>query len=476
MLRKRGERSWRTSKPGLNEVIMDKILVVDDDVSILKVLRMRLDAEGYQTTTATDSRTAIKCLSEDEFALALIDLKLGKENGIELMERLHEMNPELPVVILTAHGTIESAVEAMKGGAYSYVTKPFDHRELALQIRNGIEKASLSREVARLRNIVRENRLEFEDIIGRSEAMKKLFELVYRAAESDANVFISGESGTGKGIFAKALHHASARKDRPFVAINCAAIPETLLESELFGFEKGAFTGASLSKKGLFTQAHGGSIFLDEIAEIPLSMQGKLLKALEDKEFYPLGGEKPIKVDLRIIAASNRELEKELEKGTFRRDLYYRIHVIPIRIPPLRERPEDIPLLVNFFLEKFSSKMHKTIKGFSSGALNKIMHYTWPGNVRELENAVECAVVMSTDTIIPEDLVLSSQSAAEADFKPFRESRMDFERRYLIQLMEISKGNISQAAKLAGKYRADLYELLEKYSIKPLDFRQDRRA
>jgi two-component system response regulator GlrR len=453
---------------------MDKILVIDDDASILKVIKMRLEAEGYQAITASDSATALKYQAGDEFDLALVDLKLGKENGIELMERLHRVDPTLPALILTAHGTIESAVEAMKKGAYSYVTKPFDYRELTLQIKKGIEKAKLTREVERLRHLVRENLLDFENIVGQSEQMKKLFELVTRAAESDSNVYINGESGTGKGLFAKALHNASARKDRPFIAINCAAIPETLLESELFGFEKGAFTGASLNKKGLFTQAHGGTVFLDEISEIPLSMQGKLLKALEEKEFYPLGGQKPIKVDLRIVAASNRDLEQELEKGTFRRDLFYRIHVIPIRIPPLRERQEDIPLLVNFFLEKFSKKMRKEIKGFSTGALNKILHYTWPGNVRELENAIECAVVMCTEPIISENLILPSQSADDG-LKPLRESRMEFEKRYLVQLMEISKGNISRAAKLAGKYRADLYELLEKYGIKPLDFRNERR-
>ncbi len=457
---------------------MDNILVIDDDASILKVIKMRLEAEGFQVTTAAETLNALKHveqMADGELDLAIVDLKLAKENGIELMERLHQIDPKLPVVILTAHGSIESAVEAMKKGAYSYVTKPFDNRELILQIRNGIEKARLSKEVERLRNIVKQHQLDFDNIVGQSDPMKKLFELVTRAAESDSNVYINGESGTGKGLIAKALHNASDRKDKPFIAINCAAIPETLLESELFGFEKGAFTGASLSKKGLFTQAHSGTIFLDEISEIPLSMQGKLLKALEEKEFYPLGGQRPVKVDLRIVAASNRDLEKELEKGTFRQDLFYRIHVIPIKIPPLRDRKEDIPLLVGYFLDKYAKRMKKEIKGFSTGALNKIMNYAWPGNVRELENVVECAVVMSTEPIISENLILSSQDSSETGLKPFKESRMDFEKKYLVQLMEISKGNVSQAAKLARKYRADLYELLDKYDIKPLDFRQDRR-
>ncbi len=454
---------------------MDKILVIDDDVSILKVIKMRLEAEGYRTVTAGDTRGALKFMDEDEFELALVDLKLGKEDGIELMERIHQIVPDLPVIILTAHGSIESAVEAMKRGACSYVTKPFDYRELSLQIKNGIEKGKLTREVERLRHIVRQNQLEFENIIGQSEPMKKLFELVSRAAESDSNIYLSGESGTGKGLIAKALHSASPRVEKPFVAINCAAIPETLLESELFGFEKGAFTGASLNKKGLFTQAHGGTIFLDEISEIPLSMQGKLLKALEEREFYPLGSQRPVKVDLRIIAASNKDIEQELEKGTFRRDLFYRIHVIPIKVPPLRDRKEDIPLLIGYFLEKYCRKMRKDIQGFSSGALNKVLSYEWPGNVRELENAVECAVVMCIDKTISEEFILPSLSTEESGLRPLRESRMDFEKRYLVQLMEISQGNISRAAKLAGKYRADLYELLEKYEIKPLNFRRDRR-
>jgi two-component system, NtrC family, response regulator GlrR len=437
---------------------------------------MRLEAEGYRVSSADSANRALQCMADEKYDLALVDLKLGKDNGIDTMERLREIDPELPIVILTAHGTIESAVEAMKRGAFSYVTKPFDYRELALQIRNGIEKARLAREVQRLRHIVRANRLEFEDIVGQSEAMKKVFDLISLAAEADTNVFLGGESGTGKGVFARALHKASARRDMPFVSINCAAIPETLLESELFGFEKGAFTGASAGKKGLFTQAHGGSIFLDEISEIPLSMQGKLLKALEDKEFYPLGAQRPIKVDLRIISASNKNLEQEVEKGAFRQDLYYRIHVIPIKIPPLRERQEDIPLLISYFLDKYNRKMNRDIKGFSTGALSKMMGYAWPGNVRELENAVECSVVMTTEPIIPEDLVLPTKSASEISLKPFKDSKMDFERRYLLQLMEISKGNISRAAKLAGKYRPDLYELLQKYNINPPDFRKDRRG
>lgn len=452
---------------------MEKILVVDDDVSILKVLQMRLESEHYAVVAASEIREAKERIAEGSFDIALLDLKLDGGTGIELMKSLREVDPDLPVIILTAYGTIESAVGAMKEGAYSYLTKPFDYRELLIQIRNGIEKAKLSREVKRLRSMLRAD-FEGQSIIGQSEAMKRVFEAVALSAETDSNVFISGESGTGKGLVAKALHQLSERKDKPFVPINCAAIPATLLESELFGFEKGAFTGAIANKKGLFVQADGGIIFLDEISEIPPPMQGKLLKALEEKEFYPLGSHRTVKVDIRIVSASNKDIEKEVEKGTFRGDLFYRVHVIPIRVPPLRERKEDIPLLVEHFLEKVAGKLKKPVKTLSPAALQRLMIYSWPGNVRELENMIECAVVMTPEEVIPEEMIiLPGQEMGETAFKTLKASKKDFEKNYLIQLMKISRGNVSQASKLAGKYRADLYELLEKYRINPPDFRQD---
>jgi len=452
---------------------MERILVVDDDVSILKVLQMRLESEQYAVVAASEIREAKERITDGGFDIALLDLKLDGGTGIELMKSLREVDPDLPVIILTAYGTIESAVEAMKEGAYSYLTKPFDYRELLIQIRNGIEKAKLSREVKRLRSLLRAD-FEGQSIIGQSVAMKRVFEAVALAAETDSNVFISGESGTGKGLVAKALHQLSERKDKPFVPINCAAIPATLLESELFGFEKGAFTGAIANKKGLFVQADGGIIFLDEISEIPPPMQGKLLKALEEKEFYPLGSHRTVKVDVRIVSASNKDIEKEVEKGTFRGDLFYRVHVIPIRVPPLRERKEDIPLLVEHFLDKVAGKLKRPIKALSPAALQKLMIYSWPGNVRELENMIECAVVMSPEEVISAEMILlPGQEMGETAFKTLKASKQDFEKNYLIQLMKISRGNVSQASKLAGKYRADLYELLEKYRINPLDFRQE---
>ena len=452
---------------------MDRLLIVDDDLNILKVLKMRLESEGYQVETASQMEAVKDLVAKNEYDLAVFDLKLSGGNGIDLMKNIHDVDPNLSVIILTAYGTIESAVEAMKEGAYIYLTKPFDYRELLLQVKNGIEKSNLSREVKRLRSIVRQNHT-IQNIVGQSEIMKKVFDLTFLAAESSSNVFISGESGTGKGMIARALHQLSDRKDKPFVALNCAAIPDTLLESELFGYEKGAFTGAAARKKGLFVQADGGIIFLDEISEIPLAMQAKLLKAIDEKEFYSLGAQKSVKVDIRIISSSNKDLEMEVDKGNFRSDLFYRIHVIPIRMPPLRERKEDIPLLVEHFLEKYAVKINKKIKTITPQAVQKIMLYSWPGNVRELENIIECAAVMAKEDVINEDLiVLPTQNMDEIAFKSFKESKQDFERSYLIELMKISRGNVSQAAKLAGKYRADLYDLLEKYNLNPLEFRQD---
>ena len=452
---------------------MDRLLVVDDDLNILKVLKMRLESEGYQVETASDISAAKNLVMNSKYELAVLDMKFSGGSGIELMKSIREVDRDLPVIILTAYGTIESAVEAMKEGAYVYLTKPFDHRELLLQIKNGIEKSNLSREVKRLRSILHQDH-GIQNIIGRSEVMKKVLDLAVLASQSDSNVFIGGESGTGKGMIARAVHELSGRKDRPFVSLNCAAIPETLLESELFGFEKGAFTGATSNKKGFFLQADGGTIFLDEISEIPPPMQGKLLKAIEDREFYPLGAQKTVKVDIRIISASNKDIEKEVEEGRFRRDLLYRIRVIPIWMPPLRERKEDIPLLVEHFLEKTSAKVNKKIRDITPQALKKIMTYSWPGNVRELENAIECAAVMARGEVIQDDmLIVGNGKTDEGTFRSFRESKQDFERNYLIELMKITRGNVSQAAKLAGKYRADLYALLEKYHLNPPEFRQD---
>ena len=451
---------------------MAHILVVDDDHNILQVLRMRLESGGHRVSMAANTTEALSRLEQDSIHLALIDLKLKDEDGMVLMEDMRRQMPSLPVIILTAFGSIDTAVAAMKRGAYNYLTKPFDGQALLAQVDKALDQGQLSTEVRRLRHLV-QNRYGFDNIIGNSAAIQKVLERVSQAAHSESSVYIEGSSGTGKELIAKSLHLASPRSEGPFIAINCAAIPETLLESELFGYQKGAFTGAQRTKKGLLSEADGGTFFFDEISEMSPAMQVKLLRALEERSFFPLGGDETVHVDIRIIAASNKSLEAEIAKGTFREDLFYRIHVIPIKLPALKERKEDIPLLANHFLEKFTREMKKSIDGFSAAAMDKMMAHDWPGNVRELENAVECAVAMSDAPLIDVDTILHNPRKAlvNDDLKPFKDAKENFERRYLMQLMQLTQGNISQAAKLAGKYRADLYALLKKYALDPADFR-----
>lgn len=457
-----------------NTMSEDKILIVDDDKNMLEVLNLRLEAEGYKVTAINGVQGALKHVKGALFDLALIDLELaGNENGIDLMEKLHLSAPEMPVIILTAYGTINTAVDAMKRGAYSYLTKPFNRRELLLQINNGLEKSSLSREVRRLKALVGE-RYGFENIIGKSKIMQDIMEQVTRAAETDSNVCIYGESGTGKELIAKSLHLLSSRKDGPFVAVNCAAIPEGLHEGELFGYVKGAFTGAIRTRKGFFAQAHGGTIFLDEISEMPESMQVKLLRVLQERCFYPLGGEKSIEVNVRILTASNKNLEDEIENGSFRKDLFYRIHVIPVNLPPLRERKEDIPLLVDHFLNKLSEKMKKGTKEISLPAMQKLLAYSWPGNVRELENTIEYAMAMSAQEVIGEDLILQARDLEVEELRPFKEAKGLFEKNYISNILSLSGGNVSMAAKMAGKYRADFYSLMKKHDLNPAAFKKEK--
>jgi two-component system response regulator GlrR len=450
---------------------MEKILVVDDDSNILEVIQMRLEAEGFEVIKALDTKQALDRANHTEIDLALIDLKLKNEDGISLMGKLHQYARDIPVIILTAHGSIDNAVEAMKKGASSYLTKPFDHQELLLQLNNCLEKSRLAKEVSNLRSICDAN-LGVRNIIGISSGIKQVLKQVKRAAGTDSNVHIEGESGTGKELIAKSLHLDSRRRNEHFVAINCAAIPETLLESELFGYKKGAFTGANMDKKGLLAQAHQGSFFLDEISEMPLSMQAKLLRIIEEREFYPLGANKTVRVDIRIITASHQDLEDEVEKGNFREDLYYRIHVIPIKLPPLRERKEDIPLLVRHFLNKYSEIMQKKVTHFSKSALQRLLAYTWPGNVRELENTVESAVALAENEVIGEETLLPKFGLDTKNIKPLKEARDDFMKDYLLHLIEYTNGNVSRAAKLAGKHRADLYELFKRYELEPDNYRK----
>ena len=451
---------------------MDKILVIDDDQSILQMMKMRMESEKFQVYTAMDYENAIAKVKDDAFDLALVDLKLDRHSGIDLMENFHRIDPDLPVIILTGQGSIKSAVEAMSKGACNFLTKPFDFPELLMQVRDCLDKREQSRASGRQAQIAKKTD-GFQDIIGRSEVMQQVMGQVTQAAATDSIVYINGESGTGKELIARSLHLQSARRKGPFVAINCAAIPENLLESELFGYEKGAFTGAAKRKTGLFAKAHCGTFFLDEISEMPLSMQVKLLRVLEDKQITPLGSTaKAMKIDARILAASNKDLAEEVKKGNFREDLFYRIHVISIRIAPLRERQTDIPLLAGHFLQKFCTEMDKNIKGFSDGALQKLVQHAWPGNVRELQNAVEAAVIMCDHDVITEVMILSAHQPQKTKPKSLKLARKEFEKNYLLKLLKSTRGNVSRAASLAGKYRADFYELLKKYDIKPADFRE----
>jgi two-component system response regulator GlrR len=449
-----------------------KLLVVDDDPNLLELMRMRLESEHYDVTTALDEEKAKDIARAVPFDLAILDLQLVQQDGISLMEELRLANPELPVIILTAHGSIESAVDAMHRGAYTYLTKPFDARELLLRIRNALENRRLVSEVNRLQELVAE-RYHFENIVARSETMKRVLETVAHIADTDSTVFIQGESGTGKELIARAIHCASRRKDRAFVAVNCAALPESLFESELFGHEKGAFTGAIRSSRGLFVQAHEGTIFLDEIGDMPLPIQAKFLRVLQERQFHPVGGEGPVQVDVRVIVATNKDLAEGVRQGIFRDDLFYRIHVIPVDLPPLRERREDIPMLAAHFLGKYGRAMNKNIKGLAPAAMQRLMAYAWPGNVRELENTIEYAVAMTRSDVISEDLIHPSRSTASEELvKPLREARDCFEKNYLVRLLELTNGTVSSAAELAGKYRADFYTLLRKHGINPGDFKK----
>jgi two-component system response regulator GlrR len=466
---------------------MAKLLIVDDDENLLELARTRLNAAHYEVTAALNGEDAVKAAKGGGFDLSVVDLRLADQDGMTVMEQLHTLDPGMPVIILTGHASVEGAVEAMKRGAYTYLTKPFDPRELILQIDRALQSRQLVSENVRLKGLLRE-KYDFANIVAKSDKMQRVLETVSRIAQSDSTVYIHGESGTGKELIAKAIHLASDRKDKSFVAINCAAIPETLLESELFGHEKGAFTGAFRSTKGLFTQAHEGTLFLDEIGDMPLSIQVKLLRALEERQFYPVGGEKPIQVDVRVIVATKKDLIEEVKKDLFREDLFYRIHVIPIVLPALRDRPEDIPHLVDHLLKKICNQVKKKVNGLTPQAMEKLMRHNWPGNVRELENSLEYAVTMTQRDVVTDDLLLETKAPtyvatdgstvqtqflpAPGSLKSLKEARTEFEKAYLIRVLELFNGKATRAAEVAGKYRADFYDLLKKHDIKIADFKR----
>lgn len=455
-----------------------KILVVDDDPSLRMLMKIRLEASGYQLTLADSGAAALERAAEESFGAALVDMRLGDTDGITLLEKMLLKQPSLPVIIVTAHGSIANAVEATRKGAYDYITKPFDPKDLLHRIENALEMRRLKGEVERLRTLV-EERYHFDNIIASSAKMQHVLRQVAQIAVTDSTVCLYGESGTGKELIARALHVASRRANGPFVPINCGAIPEGLLENELFGHTKGAYTGADRTHPGLLLQAEGGTLFLDEISELPQSLQVKFLRVLQEREFYPLGAGQPVKVDLRLVAATNQDLARLVTEGKFREDLYYRIHVIPVTLPPLRDRSEDIPLLASFFLQRFNREMIKEVTGFSPEALRQLMLYDWPGNVRELANVMERAVVLCTNCLITPDLLLLGrkevrEGSGKSTLEPMREAREKFEKSYLVQVLTASKGNVSRAAEFAGKDRAEFYRLIRKHALDPSVFKNGR--
>ena len=441
-----------------------RILVVDDDPEMCRLLSDVLTEEGHTAETANTGQEALTKLS-DEIDLVITDLRLKEMKGLELMHQIKQQQPGVSVIIITAFGTVESAIEAMKLGAYDYIPKPFKMAELVVVVQKALQEGALRREVIRLRR-ERGKEYQFSNIIGKSKAMQAVFDLIRRIADSSSNLLVTGESGTGKELVAKAIHFNSPRKDRPFIPVNCAAIPETLLESELFGHVRGAFTDAKGDKAGLFEEAAGGTLFLDEISELPMSLQAKLLRVLQDKVIRRVGSNKQAKVDVRVIAASNSDLDEEVKQHRFRGDLFYRLNVIQIQLPPLRGRTEDILALADHFLKKYQQENGKAIIEISETALSLLVRYPWPGNVRELENAMERAVILARgNQILPEDLP-STITGGQNDYVSLEKALQqqltldELEREYIARVLEQTGGNKYQAAHLLGIDRKTLYRKL----------------
>jgi len=449
----------------------NSVLVVDDDPAHRTMLRTLLTGWGYAIDEADDGSAAIERVHEQAFDLIMMDIRMVKVSGLEALAEIKALNPAIPIIIMTAYSSVESAVEALKSGAYDYLTKPLDFDELRLVMERAMEHSHLREENRLLRETLGAH-FDTQHIIGRSVPMMRLMETVAQVAPSEATVLIAGESGTGKEMIAGAIHFNSPRKDGPFVKINCAAITETLLESELFGHEKGAFTGAYRQKEGRFRQAHGGSLFLDEISEMSLAMQVKLLRVLQEREITRVGGEEVIKVDVRIIAATNTDLAREIEEGRFREDLYYRLNVVALEMPPLRERREDIPLLAQHFLEALSKENRKNIKGFTPQAMDRLVKYDWPGNVRELMNAVERGVVLSRSPYLDEEVLslissdeLSSQDISSGDGLNADMPLDEVEKATILKTLESAGGNKSEAARRLGITRRTLHKRLKLYGV-----------
>ncbi|MBD3237459.1 MAG: response regulator [Candidatus Eisenbacteria bacterium] len=440
-----------------------RIMIVDDEEIVRVSLENWLKADGHNVGTAPSAKAALELLEKERWDILLADIKMPRISGLELLAKVKELHPEVQVVMMTAYASVESAVEAMKKGAYDYLVKPFEPEELRILVQRITEKTSLVREVTQLRARL-EDAFGFEEIIGDCPAMKRIYALIQDVAPSDATILITGESGTGKELIAKAIHGHSQRKYMPFVPVSLAALPENLVESELFGHEKGAFTGATYMRRGRFELADGGTLFLDEIGDLGAKVQVDLLRVLQERKFTRVGGARELEVDVRIISATNRNLAEMVKAGDFRDDLYYRLNVIQIELPPLRERGEDVILLANAFLRTFAEKTGKPIQGFSEEALHMIRNYDWPGNVRELENAVERAVVVAKgDTIRSNHLPFSIR---ESDETRNPVSLEEVEKHHIRRVLAEYGWNISQAARALEIDRATLYNKIKKYGFK----------
>lgn len=437
------------------------LLLVDDDPGLLKLLGMRLTSEGFHISTAESGQEALKLLSKEKIDLVISDLRMDEMDGMALFAEIQRQQPGMPVIILTAHGSIPDAVAATQQGVFSFLTKPVDRDALYKAIDEALE----------LVTTVSDEEWS-KDIVTRSPQMLRLLEQAKLVAQSDVSVLINGQSGTGKEVLAQAIHRASPRVKKPFIAINCGALPEQLLESELFGHAKGAFTGAVSSREGLFQAAEGGTLFLDEIGDMPMPLQVKLLRVLQERKVRPLGSNRDIDIDVRILSATHRDLPKAMERNEFREDLFYRLNVVSLRIPTLSERAEDIPVLANHLLRE-SAKRHKPfVRSFSTDAMKCLMAASWPGNVRQLVNVIEQCVALTTAPVISEALVTQALQGENTALPTFAEARGHFEMTYLRKLLQMTKGNVTQAARMAGRNRTEFYKLLSRHELDPNDFKE----
>src|SRR3954471_20805416 len=435
-----------------------KVLLIDDDKDLLQLIAMRLSAAGYAVTAVESGEAAMAALAVSRPQVVVTDLRMQGMDGMGLFEAIHRDSPSLPVVILTAHGTIPEAVTATRRGVFSFLTKPFEPKVLLDTVAEAMRLSSPgSGEMEDWRS----------ELITRSSSMEDLLAQARRVAASDASVCIFGQSGTGKELLARAIHRASPRSQAPFVAVNCGAIPEGLLESELFGHKKGSFTGAVSDRRGLFQAAQGGTLFLDEVGDMPLALQVEVPRALEERTLCPVGSHESIGIDVRVIAATHRKLEERIAAGEFREDLYYRLNVVKLYIPALAERREDIPLLANHFLSRLAERYRRGTLSFSPEAMQVLVSAPWPGNVRQLLNVIEQAVALAPTEVMPESLVRQALDAGDTALTPLDEARKAFERDYLVRILKITGGNVTKAARLAGRNRTEFYRLLERHSLEP---------